>query len=182
MARQGIVLDLIGGKALAKRFKEVGGFLGERNANNANRRAMKKAVAPVADMAKSIAAAHGEGELADSIQVGTKLTKRQKRRSYPKMTAAGWDKVGWIQRVFVGPTIPDGSHGVLVEFGTSERTQKTTGKSTGAARAFPFMRPAWDSQRRKVLKDYQVELWKELEKAVKRARRKQEGALKAKAK
>lgn len=44
-------------------------------------------------------------------------------------------------------------HAKLVEFGTSERHQKKSGRYTGKMPRHPFLRPAWDYNKRRVLND-----------------------------
>lgn len=75
--------------------------------------------------------------------------------------------------VRIGPRWPQGAHAHLVEFGTKARTTKPSRKKalfwagaahpmgmtrTGAMRARPFMRPAFDGSRQKALQTLADEL------------------------
>lgn len=100
--------------------------LPKSQSRTAMRRVLRKAAKPMVAPARA-AAPVDEGQLRDSIRVGTKLTPRQKglhRRE--KMEA----------EVFFGPTDPKG---FLVEFGTRH------------SEARPFLRPVWDAEREAVL-------------------------------
>lgn len=170
MPSRGVLMHLTGGQALADGLRELGEFGSDRISRAANKRAMVKALEPVADDMRRLAP-RDEGELAESIVITSRLTKRQKR-NYPGMTASGWNKVKLMQTVFVGPGV-GGAHGVLVEFGTQERSH-SDGKSIGRTPAQPFARPAWEQNKDDVLRSYGGLLWREIAKATERIRRKQE--------
>lgn len=87
--------------------------------------------------------------MAESIDVGTKLTKRQAALA-KKFSKSGVE-------VYVGPNDPGA---VAEEFGWEH----------GAAQ--PFMRPAWDSTKGQSLKIVTHLLGTEIDKAAERARRK----------
>jgi HK97 gp10 family phage protein len=89
------------------------------------------------------------GELLGSIDIRSTLSKRQRR---------GRAKAGDVE-MFIGPSWPKGAHGHLVEFGTSKM----------AAR--PFLRPAWDANKERVLASIGRELWTAIEKAARRLAR-----------
>lgn len=136
------------------------GQLARGTAKGVGRRAMKKALKPVADMA--------EATSPFTVKVTSKLAKSQYR------SAAG-DRGRSKVVLYVGPVRPDGSvlpHGHLYEFGTAPRFHRKSGKSVGAMPARPFMRPAWDANRAQVLATLKRELWTEIEKTMERARRK----------
>jgi len=84
------------------------------------------------------------GGLRDSLAIGTTLTKRQRRFSI---------KTGDAQ-IFLGAG-KGGAHAHLIEFGTSKMSAK------------PFLRPAWDANKHKALKDAQKILWAILQKKAK---------------
>ena len=107
---------------------------------NVMKRALLKAVKPTVTLAKASAPVD-DGDLRDSIKAGVKLTPRQRGR-----TDSG-------AVVYVGPTTPKGSHGHLVEFGTSTQ------------RARPFLRRAWTATRSQVLGSVGEETWKALAKS-----------------
>ena len=127
----------------------------------------KKALVPVAAAAARLAPRSDEHKphLADSITVGTQLTKRQRRARGKQGEAV----------VYAGARVP---HAHLVEFGTGPRQNKKTGKFSGQMPAQPFMRPAWDSHKGEVLSIFRKEIWIELKKTARRLRRKAERNLK----
>ena len=168
--RSGIAITFTGGQSLADGLRALGEFGSERISRAAMKRAMVKALEPVRDAAIAKAPKGGDGDLAKSIVISSRLTRRQKR-NYPTMSSAGWDKVKLLQTVFVGPGA-GGSHGVLVEFGTQER-EHANGKSVGRAAAQPFMRPAWEQNKTQVLTTFQGFAWREIAKSTERIRRKQ---------
>lgn len=117
-------------------------------------RTLKKAAAPIDDMASSLAPVE-TGGLQISIVTGTQLTRRQKSSAYK----AG--KLG-VAEVHVGTKL---SRGLFQEFGTFKM------------RPHPFMRPAWDANKGKALEIISKELWTEIQKAADRAARKRAKAL-----
>ncbi|MCI5095777.1 MAG: hypothetical protein MRY77_05645 [Rhodobacteraceae bacterium] len=132
--------------------------LASGTAKGVARRAMKKALRPVAEAAEASPFA---------IAVTSKLTARQRSRSRKDR---GPSKVA----LYVGPVQQDGSHAPhahFIEFGTAPRLH-SSGKHVGAVMAEPFMRPAWDSQSGTMVEILKRELWAEIEKAVARAARK----------
>lgn len=142
-------------------FKELDAALAEfskATARNILKRAGVTALEPVARAAKA-KARRLTGALQDSIDVVTKLGKRQKRMNREPSTV----------EVYAGPTAPDGStpppQGIFEEFGTED------------TEPHPFMRPAWDAGQTEVLDTVREELAAEIDKAAARARRK---ALRAK--
>lgn len=119
------------------------------------RRALKKSAKPLADMMQNLAP-RGEtssDDLADSIAISTKLSKRQaaKHRRMFRDTKASVE-------MFVGPG-PDPA-AWNQEFGNINHG------------AQPFVRPAWDQDRMKLLDRLSKELWSELDKSIARAERK----------
>lgn len=121
------------------------------------RRALKKAAQPTADLASTLAP-RDTGRLAGSIIVGTKLDGRQ-AKIHKKMFRDDRAAV----EMFVGPSYilgDGGRHGHLLEFGTYKMSPQ------------PFMRPAWDQDKRAMLDRLSDELWAELEKSIARAERK----------
>lgn len=129
-------------------------------AKGVGRRAIKKALQPVADAADAASPF--------TVKVTSKLTARQAREARGDR---GRSKV--VQ--YVGPVQPDGTdapHAHLYEFGTVARVQTSTGKSVGVMPARPFMRPAWDTHKGQMLETLKREVWAEIEKAAERARRK----------
>ncbi len=144
----GLTVKLTG----AKELHDALGEFTKATERNILLRVGKAALQPIADRAKALAPVD-EGDLRDSIIVGTKLTKNARRN-------AKRDPVQGV-RVFVGPT---NRNGVPREFGTARTV------------AHPFMRPAWDSGKAGVLADVMDGLKVEIDKAQQRAaRRKPKG-------
>jgi HK97 gp10 family phage protein len=123
--------------------------LPDSTAKSVLRRVGKKRLKPVADKARSYAP-KDQGELRDSIAVGTKLSKRQRRRH----RKADRNDI----EIFVGAGPHPQAH--LQEFGTKDAPPQ------------PFMRPAWDSEKRGVLTGIKADLWSEIKKAADRLARK----------
>lgn len=117
-------------------------------AKNVARKVMKEAGEPIAAAARRNAPIE-EGHLRESIDVGTKLTRRQ-AALHRKMSP---DAV----EVFVGPNDPAG---VQIEFGNERHS------------AQPFMRPAWDGTKDEALRIVTHRLGPEIDKAAERAARK----------
>ena len=113
------------------------------------RRVGKKRLKPVADRARSYAP-EDQGELKDSITVSTKLSPRQKRQNRkPDRNDV---------EVYVGAGPHPQAH--LQEFGTKDAPPQ------------PFMRPAWDAEKRGVLQGLKADLWAEIKKTAQRLARK----------
>lgn len=154
-------MELQGAKELEEALRE----LPKRLAKGAIRRALLKALEPIAEDAR--ARVHRlRGFILRAIGVSTVLSRRQrKQRSTMK---------GDIE-AYVGAA--PARHAHLLEFGTGPRQTKD-GKSTGQARAFPFLRPAWESGKAAALALFAKLLWAEIERAATRLRKRQEKALK----
>jgi HK97 gp10 family phage protein len=119
------------------------------------RNALKKAAIPIKDRAKENAQGikiDNPGVIADSVKIGTSLKKSQRGRTDRSRVTA-----------YVGSSHPL-AH--LFEFGTAERYTKKDAYR-GFMPAMPFMREAWDSQKKVALGLLKQELWKALEKAAK---------------
>lgn len=120
------------------------------------RRALKNAGKPTATLAERTAPLGPTGNLRDSVSVELKLTQSQQRRRA---------KAGDVE-MFIGATAPPGYHAHLIEFGTSKMSAR------------PFLRPAWDSTKQKVLDEIESEIWKSLSKAARTlAKKAQAGTL-----
>jgi hypothetical protein len=119
------------------------------------RRALKKAAEPLAATARGLAPRDPEspGNLAGSITVSTKLSRRQ-ARMHRKMFKDDRAAV----EMFVGPG-PDPA-AWNQEFGNVNHGPQS------------FMRPAWDSEQRPMLERLKADLWTEIEKTAARAARK----------
>ena len=136
--------------------------LASGTAKGAARRAMKKTLQPVAQMAEGLS----DGKF--KVAVTSKLSKRQAR-------GARADRGRSKLALYVGPVQQDGSpspHAHLSEFGTAPRFHAKSGKAVGAMPAQPFLRPAWDASTELMLATLRRETWKEIEKTLERAKRK----------
>lgn len=116
------------------------------------RRSLQKAAEPLAEKARALAPV-GEGDLQDSIAVGSKLSKRQARLHRKTVR----DDQASVE-MFVGAGPLPQAH--LTEFGSIH----------GAPQA--YMRPAWDADQRQLLDRLAKTLWVEVEKSISRAERK----------
>lgn len=121
--------------------------LPKATSTNVLKRVLMSAADPIVSMAESLAP-FKSGKLKRSFKVGTKLSRRQKAQHKKE------SKV----EIFAGA-------GALVQAITSE-----FGTIKEAAR--PFMRPAWDANKMKVLKNIKDDLTNEIEKARQRLARK----------
>jgi len=147
MAQPAFRVEMLGFRELEQALLE----LPKAVAKSALRQALKKAGQPVvADAQRKVPVL--TGELLGSLDIRSTLSKRQRR---------GRAKAGDVE-MFIGPSWPKGAHGHLVEFGTSKM----------AAR--PFLRPAWDANKERVLAAIGKELWASIEKAARRLARKAE--------
>jgi HK97 gp10 family phage protein len=151
-------IDLVGDKELQQVFDEIPKAVGDA----AIRAALKKSLEPVASLARDLAP-KDDGDTAASIKVSSTLSKPQRAAARRK----------GVVSMFVGPSHPKGNAGLLSEFGTAERRQKT-GKSVGRMRIHAFMRPAWDALQAQALETYGKEIWAELVKQVRRLRKRAE--------
>jgi len=118
------------------------------------RNALKKAALPIKEAAKANAQSlpFDNKAIVDSIKTGTSLKKSQRgRQDRSRVT------------VYVGSSHPL-SH--LFEFGTAERFTKA-GAARGYIPPMPFLRQAWDSNKKIALSRLKEELWKALEKSAK---------------
>lgn len=156
-----IVAGLSGHKELLRVLDQLPKSLTEKAVQAAG----KKALVPVRDAAAATLRSRSSdsGELADSMTISTRLSKRQRRLNK-----------GLIA-VHAGPSYPSGAHGHLVERGTRERwTKRKTWFGTryrGRMTPEPFLRPAWDAHQGKVLQIMQRELWGIIQAAVRRLRK-----------
>ena len=133
-------------------FKELDRALGDlkkTTAKSVGVRVLKKAGQPIADDAKANAP-RLSGDTAESIHVGTKLSRSQKKAK----RKAGSKH---FAEVHVGPSADEKGH--LKEFDIEH------------AEGQPFMRPAWEGNKAKALHIIAAELGKEIQKAVQRAAR-----------
>lgn len=118
------------------------------------RRSLKRAAEPTAKLAQGLAPVL-TGKLKNSIIVGAKLDGRQ-AKLHRKMFRDDRSSV----ELFVGPSYlrgDGGRHGHLLEFGTIKMPPQ------------PFMRPAWEQDKKAILDRLKEELWDQIQKAIARA-------------
>jgi len=118
------------------------------------RNALKKAALPIKEAAKANAQSlpFDNKAIVDSIKVGTSLKKSQRgRQDRSRVT------------VYVGSSHPLSP---LFEWGTSERFTKS-GAARGHISPHPFMRTAWDANKKIALGRIGEEMWKAIEKSAK---------------
>jgi HK97 gp10 family phage protein len=157
-----IALNVQGWKDLEKALRDLGD---DAQIKKAMKTALSDAGEIIARDARSrVRKKHGG--LQESIDVRPTLSPRQKRERTGGLRGPG------TAEIFVGPTWPDGAHGVLVEFGTAVRHHKN-GAIVGAMPPFPFMRPAWEAGKARVLNEFGARLGLEIERAATRIARKQ---------
>lgn len=157
-----LALDIVGALELAQALRDLGT---DRLVRATLKRALLKAAQPVADDARRRAprgaAKAGHPHMADRVAVSATLSRRQ-RASDPFRKGAS-DQNTAVVYVGAAPKGP----AVLAEFGTGPRHTKK-GANRGQMPAHPFMRPAWEAGGQKVLDDFTVILWAEIEKAAAR--------------
>jgi HK97 gp10 family phage protein len=143
-------------KALAELPKATG--------RNVLRRVLLKRAQPIADAANALAP-RDTGRLARAGAVSTRLSRRQaglQRKEIgggPRMTDGGF-RSDPKQDVTVYAGYPSSPKSIVQEFGSIDQSPQ------------PFMRPAWDGEKRAALDGIGKDLWAEIDKAAKRLARK----------
>ena len=135
-------------EGLAESLESLREFATRATEKNVIKRTLIKAAQPFIDAARTRAPRGATGKLQDLIGVSDKLTRRQ-RSQHKKVSAI---------EVFAGP--PSLRQAVPQEFGTVHHPPQ------------PYMRPAWDSQKRTALTMFKNDFAGEVEKARARAARK----------
>jgi HK97 gp10 family phage protein len=141
MPRRVTVVKVEGFRELEQALKALPRATGK----NVVRRTLQKASKPFIDAARA-AAPRATGQLAESIKFSSRLSKRQARlaRQETKSTI----------EVHAGATALPHAH--LVEYGTHKMAPR------------PFMRSAWDANKRRALDIIRDEMGNEIMKAAKR--------------
>jgi HK97 gp10 family phage protein len=139
-----VTFKIEGLKELAEGLREE---LPKATATNVQKRALMEAGAPIESDAKRNAP-YRTGFLRTEIDIGSKLSPRQKSLNKKE------SKV----EVYVGP--PSMARGIVAEFGSVNQAPH------------PFMRPAWDGNKRTAFSTIKEILEKEIEKARQRILRK----------
>ena len=119
------------------------------------RRAMKKELKPVADLANAL----WPGAQDDVVKVTSRISRSQpqpkKGRSIVNLA------------VGAGGRHSGTPHAHLVEWGTGPRFWRN-GKYTGMTAPQPFLAPAWDAHRAQMLERLGARLWDEIQKSMAR--------------
>lgn len=153
-----VKMKLEGVKDLMNAFNE----LPKRTGKSVIRRVLKNAAEPVVRDAKQFAMdIREDGTLIEGIAIGSRLSKSQRK---------GRTKQGDVE-LFIGPG-EQSPLAHLFEFGTADRYTES-GAFRGRMQPQPFMRPAWEKNKRLVLRKFSNEFGIEIEKAAKRIARKQ---------
>ena len=163
-----VTVQMSGFKDLERALSELPKATGRRVLS----RTLVKAGTPIAERAKEIVPT-ASGLLKRSIIVSPRIKNKVGSAEYASAMRAGLGKdaavmamrdarranKGSFAEMYVGPAVPMGWYGHLVEFGTSKHLAK------------PFMRPAWDEVQRQSLDIIKAELGREIIAAAKRVAR-----------
>jgi HK97 gp10 family phage protein len=155
--------NLIGWEQLMRNFEELPTASMKKTVV---RNALKKALVPVRDAAKQNAPVGETGDLQKSIKIG-KL-KPSQRKGKPQDRTVVTQYVGSTSRI-----------APYLEFGTEDRTLDAPSvvpiggnlaqvESTGRISARPFLRPAWDANKGKLLELFAKEMRPQLNKSAAR--------------
>jgi HK97 gp10 family phage protein len=144
MAKNTISFEVEGLSELVEAFTDE---LPKATATNVQKRALKAAADPIERDAKTNAPVR-TGKLREKIDIGSKLSPRQK---------AKLEKESKVE-IYVGP--PSMERAIVAEFGSIYQTAR------------PFMRPAWDANKRTAFNNIKEILEEEIEKARQRIARK----------
>ncbi len=144
-----------------KELDKALGQLPRATGKNVLRRVARQALEPIIEVAKGLVHEQS-GDLRGSLAVSPKLSHRQKTL-HKRMFANERSSI----EMFAGA----GSHhfvpqGVFEEFGTVKQSPH------------PFLRPAWDGGKMRVLNNIKRDLWTEIKTAAARVARKKARALK----
>lgn len=169
-----VVISTSGFRALDEALAE----LPKATARNVLKRTLVKAGEPIAQKARDLVAVDSGG-LKASIAVSAKIKNKVGSAEFAEAMRQGLGKAAAVQalrdarrasngsfaEMYVGPAVPQGFYGHLLEFGTSHMP------------AEPFMRPAWDAEQRTALDIIRSELGQQIIAAAKRlARSKRQSA------
>ena len=139
-------------------FKEIERALAElprSTSRGVAKRAMKKELQPVADMANAL----WPGSSDEVFKIASKVQRSQPQQG----------RNDAVVNMFVGA--PGGAKGTpeahLVEFGTGPRFHKS-GKYVGAVSPSPALQPAWDANKGAILQGLGARLWDEIAKTMAR--------------
>jgi len=160
-----IALNISGWQDLEKGLRALGS---DRAVRATMRRAILGAGEPIAADARSRVPVRSGG-LRESIDVRPTLSPRQRADRGARPLGPN------SAESFIGPSWPEGAHGVLVEFGTQNRSTKK-GVNKGSTAAHPFMRPAWEAGKARALNEFGERLGHEIERSAARIGKQQKKA------
>lgn len=131
------------------------------------RRSLIKSAEPMAEIARGLAPddpATDGFDLKKSIKVGTRLSRSAKKKH--KKTVRD-DKASVEVFVGAGPL----AQAIFTEFGTAPHINggKFAGSENPGTPPRPYMRPAWDRDKKALIDRLGAELFEQIEKSVKRA-------------
>lgn len=149
MAKPFVEIKLEGFDDLEAALKE----LPNSTAKSTLRSSLKKAAQPIAEQASSLAPRR-TGRLSEGIVVKTQLSKRQKKRRRRQ------GDVEMFVGAIYGRSDKAAPHAHLVEFGTSKMGAR------------PFLRPAWDAGKDRLLDSMKKELFGSIRRRAKRLAKK----------
>ncbi len=160
-----INVKLEGIKEIDELLRKLPDSLSAKIIESANRAAVK----PLIEKAKANAPEGNTGNLVDSIGIASRVKGGATIKASKGLTIVGPRRgKGKGQQ---------GHHAHLVEYGTAERVQKSTGKSTGSiSPGKPFMKPAWISTQVEVRKNIKEELGKSVIRTMKKTVKKAGGS------
>lgn len=165
-------MEFLGGKDLERALLDLADSKAIKRAIS---KALLEAAEPTARKARALARRRS-GRMAEGVEVSTTLSRRQRRGRGGHTAARGrFDPSAAFVYIGAHPIGP----AILAEFGTASRHWKT-GKSTGAMPASPFLRPAWEEDKEKILRDFTRYLWVTIEAEAKRIARRQAALLRKK--
>ena len=138
-----------------KELDKALGQLPRATGKNVLRRVARKALEPIITDAKGKVHVLS-GRLRDSLAVSTKLSRRQKAL-HKKLVRGDRSSIEMFAGAGAHLFVPQA---IMEEFGTVKRGPH------------PFLRPAWDGGKMRVLNDIKKDLWAEIKKAADRVARK----------
>lgn len=133
------------------------------------RRTLVKAGEPIKERARQLVPV-SSGKLRESIVVSPRIKNKVGSAEFSAAMSAGFGKAaavkamrnarrankGSFAEMYIGPAVPAGYYGHLVEFGTSKMS------------AQPFLRPAWDALQQQALEIIRATMGSEIMRAAKR--------------
>ncbi len=144
-----------------KELDKALGQLQRATGKNVLRRVARNALEPIIEVAKGLVHAP-TGKLRDSLAVSTKLSHHQKTL-HKRMFASEKSSVEMFAGAGPHHFVPQA---IMEEFGTVKQG------------AHPFLRPAWDGGKMRMLNGIKRDLWAEIKRAAARVARKKARALK----